>query len=615
MAAILMCAPACTTTTQTTPTTAPPNGIAQHEDVVVSVWAVNDGERVEQYNDDDVNPNRYRNSVWDGTAVRIFGGRNEVLAFQVIVEVGPTGINELSAALPILRQRDGAAEIVYRAPSPDPTDYVDRPISLFTEHYMEVSESAHTTASWIIDADGEPDDPYGWKPVQLIPENAARGLGGLPMSVEANANQGLWFEIYTAKDLPAGFYDGEIYIVADTLEVALPLELQVYDFTLPDENSMNAMIFYDEEFLYGEDGFHRSADVEAAYHRFAHRQRVEFVMGYDDRMYVQEAGIRARFDGSAFTPEHGYDGPGVSLGNNIIPRSFYGLPDTYYDSKDAIWADANAWMSSINSTFPHAITFLYMPDEPSSDEDCDFVRETALIVKTNPGIGGTLPLFVTSGYNADIDGVSSAFPAGLIDIWDMNMDLYRQSVARDQRNEGDDCWVYNGMRPYGGAPVYDCPATDMRANIWACFRAEINTYFYWHALYWQYNGRSSEHSNVWADTITYSENDGTMAAGDGVLVFPGEDVFHPEEDRNIAGPCSSIAMANLRRGLQDHQYLTMAREAGLNDLVDSLLDSIVPEVFGDISPVGIHFAERGDSYENARRQLAEALAGRNTTGG
>ena len=47
------------------------------------VWAVNDGEKVER--DARNHPASAHNSVWDGRLVHVFGARNEVVAFQVIV--------------------------------------------------------------------------------------------------------------------------------------------------------------------------------------------------------------------------------------------------------------------------------------------------------------------------------------------------------------------------------------------------------------------------------------------------------------------------------------------------------------------------------------------------
>ena len=62
------------------------------------VWAVNDSEKIER--DATNHPASARNSVWDGRVVRVFGARNEVVAFQVIVEADARGVGALSVRLP-----------------------------------------------------------------------------------------------------------------------------------------------------------------------------------------------------------------------------------------------------------------------------------------------------------------------------------------------------------------------------------------------------------------------------------------------------------------------------------------------------------------------------------
>ena len=101
----------------------------------------------------------------------------------------------------------------------------------------------------------------------------------------------------------------------------------------------------------------------------------------------------------------------------------------------------------------------------------------------------------------------------------------------------------------------------------------MRVYFYWHAVHWRHNSqkRGERNQNVWADSITFDNrgqpnkpiDDQGYIHGDGVLLYPGEDVLHPDQDRGIRGPISTIQLANLRRGLQDQQYLTLARSAGL----------------------------------------------------
>src|SRR5689334_20839890 len=156
------------------------------------VWAVNDGEKVER--DDTRHPASARNSAWDGRVAHIFGARNEIVAFQVIVEADQRGVKQLSLRLDSLAS--GSDRIRYQPPAIDPTDYVDRPIQIFTEHYMEVTSPSN--ASWVYDphSPAAPPDPTGWKPVQLVPENARPGRGGLPIDVRPGQNQAIWIDIY-----------------------------------------------------------------------------------------------------------------------------------------------------------------------------------------------------------------------------------------------------------------------------------------------------------------------------------------------------------------------------------------------------------------------------------
>jgi len=77
-------------------------GVSTVEAGVAAVWAVNDGEKVEQ--DDLAHTAKAGNSAWDGRTVRLFGAGNEVLAVQIMVESDAKGIAALSASLPELRR-------------------------------------------------------------------------------------------------------------------------------------------------------------------------------------------------------------------------------------------------------------------------------------------------------------------------------------------------------------------------------------------------------------------------------------------------------------------------------------------------------------------------------
>jgi hypothetical protein len=213
-----------------------------------------------------------------------------------------------------------------------------------------------------------------------------------------------------------------------------------------------------------------------------------------------------------------------------------------------------------------------------------------------------LPVFVTHEYDEALD------PA--IDIWCSGPRGFKIDRVLKERARGREYWFYNGGRPAGAAITIDAPATDPRATIWAAFKHDVRVYFYWHAVHWRHNSQKEgeRDQNVWASTITFdsrrqphtTDDDAGYIHGDGVLIYPGEERLHPEEDRGIPGPIATIQLANFRRGLQDHQYLTLARKLGLDA-------AIVPRVFSDAGD-RVSFPETGDPYEAARLKLAHAIA-------
>ncbi|HEV2826862.1 MAG TPA: glycoside hydrolase domain-containing protein [Pyrinomonadaceae bacterium] len=561
------------------------------------IWAVNDGEKIER--DDLDNPNKKSNSAWDGHKIKIFGARNEIIAFQIIVEADQDGIKQLMVILPELGRKSGGTKIKYLPPSIDPTNYVGRPIEIFSVNYMNVERASHAQWVYMPGSPAAPDDPTGWKPVQLVPENARAGRGGFPLGVAPDHNQAVWIEVYTNRNLPAGIYRGNVIVSADGQKQTIPIELELFDFTLPDENSMQVMVYYESL----QPKLYQGRDLNAAYHRFAHRQRVELVHGYD---IDQVKTARGLFSGKDFTRAKGYEGPGENVGSRIIPRTFYG-PGKDFDDRASAWRHADSWMTFLRQSFPKAITFLYLPDEPGRSE-YKYIHQLADNIHSNPGPGKTLPTFVTKHYVKELDGA--------IDIWDTGPLGYEIKRANEERARGRRYWIYNGGRPAAGAIVIDAPATDARATIWACFKHGIDNYFYWHGVHWQHNRQKvgERRQNIWSNPITFDNrgqpnkpvDDQGYINGDGVLMYPGEEKLHPEEDRGIAGPISTIQLANLRRGLQDHQYLTLARQFELNSLIEEVLQTVVPRVFSDArGKVG--FAETGNEYERARYKLAQAL--------
>ena len=129
------------------------------------------------------------------------------------------------------------------------------------------------------------------------------------------------------------------------------------DFALPDENSMHAMLYYSSD----QPERYHGRNLDAAYHRLAHRHRVELVHAYDEQTLLAAWG---RFSGADFTAAHGYEGPGRGVGNVLAPRTLLRTRHGSSTIAPTAWARSDAWMTLLAQKLPRAITFLYMPDEP-----------------------------------------------------------------------------------------------------------------------------------------------------------------------------------------------------------------------------------------------------------
>jgi len=562
---------------------------------VAAVWAVSDGEKVAK--DDRNHPLRSGNAIWNGKAVELVAARNEIVAFQVIVEADEAGVGTLRIALPELRS--AGSRIVYSPPAVDPSLFADRPIQLFSVNQMRVAEETH--AEWIWDPKGpaKPKKTVGWQPVQLVPENAKPGKGGFPLKAGASEVQAFWVEIYTGRDRPKGTYAGTLTVTADDQKRELPVTLRLLDFDLPDANSLDVMVYYEPS----QPEEYQGRNLDAAYHRFAHRHRVELVHAYDETKVRGNAG---RFSGADFTKAQGYEGPGESAGNKIAPLTFYG-PGAAFRDKEVARRRSDDWMRFFSQNLKGARTFLYLPDEPYPAQYAE-VRAFAETIRTNAGPGGKLPLFITKRVIPEFQG--------LIDIWCIPPQYLDLPKVAEERAKGNSVCFYNGGRPQGPAIVIDAPATEARVIPWAAFKHGIDLYFYWHGDHWRHNSQKQgeRRQDVWGNPITFDNRgqpkkpieDQGYINGDGVLLYPGEEKLHPDEDRGIAGPIGTIQLANLRRGLQDHQYLTLARRLGLEAEVRLALEAIVPRVFSDAGET-VSFPETGEPFERVRRVLGAAI--------
>ena len=173
---------------------------------IMRVWAVDDGEKIKK--EDITNPlaSDEKNSVWKNNAVNIFGGRNEIVAFQLIIQADASGAKNVNVSLSDMVNGNSAIPGSATGPA-DPFDYRGRYTELFTEHYLNMIK--RSPPLWFFSDSATPSAYYtGWVPDCLIPFSASQGKGGAPFSIDPDYNQAVWIDILIPRNASPGDNSG-----------------------------------------------------------------------------------------------------------------------------------------------------------------------------------------------------------------------------------------------------------------------------------------------------------------------------------------------------------------------------------------------------------------------
>ena len=161
---------------------------------------------------------------------------------------------------------------------------------------------------------------------------------GFPLSIpdiynniENQTNHGIWIDIFTPYDqdeAPPGKYTGNIEVTWDGGNRPVNVELNVWDFALPHENHPPGEIWNTSIRT-------MPAEKEMAYYHLARQHRfLPGIYGYEPKLSTDyasgtveidwaeyDAHLAPYMDGSAFTSQYGYWGPGygIPLQRIILP--------------------------------------------------------------------------------------------------------------------------------------------------------------------------------------------------------------------------------------------------------------------------------------------------------
>ncbi len=565
------------------------------------IWAVDDGEKIFREDLDSPLRDGKGNSVWDGEKVKLFAARNEIVAFQLVLEADSDGAKQVNVTVSDLT--NGTGRIRGSHPLPEPNDHVGVGVELFTEHYMHVTTPSYNDPegggfNWTAAANPR---LTGWIPDALVPFGAKSGKGGAPFNIAANTNQGVWADIYVPKEeVSAEVYAGRIVVAVGGEQVAeIPLELEVLDFALPDENHYRSMVFYSDSNIAARHGLRRGPEVWEMirrYHRMAHRHRIELI---GSGSWEELQALQGTLSGEAYTRAAGYQGPGEGVGNTLFSINTYGV--RFPDDEEGYRKESDRWVRWFEQNAPGAEYFLYLTDEPGHDR-FDWVKERARWIHDNPGPGGKLPVFLTKWPMEEL--------VGAIDIWCAPTGYLHRDASEAARGRGERVWLYAAYRPRTPGDVTDEYGIAFRLKPWIAHKHDIPRWFTWESTHWYPNSNEKPNDrpkNIFVDPVVFTSGTPyTTGNGDGTFFYPGEDRVFPDQDRSYPGPLSSIRMKMYRRGVQDVEYMWLAEQRGKGGEVRALLAELLPATMWEAGEEP-SWSNGNAEYEHGRRRLAQLI--------
>jgi hypothetical protein len=436
-----------------------------------------------------------------------------------------------------------------------------------------------------------------------------------PLPLRPGLNQPLWLEIYAPPTAAAGPHRGTILLTLQTNnsthQLRIPIEVHVYDFTLPEVAHLRSAMGMDagsiERYHKLEQPEHK-IDVYGRYLRnFAEHRISPYSFFHYAPIQVRFVGThpekRARVSFEEFdrwarvwlvsSPSHGKDSPETAppttpvIGKVPVPtpgprgvrfNSFH-LPlvgmggGTFYSRalgrlegfEEGTPEHTRLFRDYLGQVVAHLrqegwlpLAYTYWFDEPDP-------KDYAFVVAGQERIRAAAP---------DLKRMLTEQPEpellGHVDIW-CALTPYRthDSVAA-RHAAGEEVWWYICTVPKAPyiTPFIDHPATELRLWPWQAWQYNIDGILIWSTTWWTSpTAYPDSLQNPWEDPMSwvsgYGRQPGTREPwgnGDGRLLYP------PRRDPNTAtepcldDPINSIRWQNLRDGMEDYEYFWLLRQ-------------------------------------------------------
>jgi hypothetical protein len=182
----------------------------------------------------------------------------------------------------------------------------------------------------------------------------------------------------------------------------------------------------------------------------------------------------------------------------------------------------------------------------------------------------------------------------LVDVWAMPGRFYDPMRMSQLQQTGAEAWLRVDRPPFAGSVDVSTPPAIVRAIPWQAGRCEADAVLV-------------PRGNRWPARTDHDIMNHQVQGGGDWLLWPGPEV-------GLEVPVGSIRLKQLRRGLQDYEYLWLLRQYGRPELAEMVAESMVKYVgtdaYGDnhLDGVADSVVLDGQLWALARRLMGEELA-------
>lgn len=596
--------------------------VAAAQTPAVKLWAVSDGvrvspttgrlleDRVDIHKDYPSGDFRARNSVWDAATrtVSLKSARNEFVAFQVIIEA-PQPVSEVDLAFSGLEASGGAR-------------LAGRNLAIFKEWYVQVRQASTGYEKSSLGP--------GWYADALMPKRRAGLSSGFPFSIPdlhnnipEQKNHAVWIDIfvpYERAQAPPGRYTGTVEVTWKGGRDSLTVALEVWDFALPQQNHLRGDIWNgsmrqmppEEELLYYQLGQqHRFLPLIYAYRPKISVSGAQVTLDWTEF----DKRLAPYLDGSAFTAERGYWGPGygVPLDHMMLPFDVRRKTGTAWPINlptggrtpeyEAVWKETGRQIRAHLDADPQwrkvdKIAFLNGLDESYNEEAYEMMIYYGRLLHEAMG-RGWFKYRIDGGYSREaMDKLSKEVELLVCHTVSFDIDTIEYF-----RKKGVESWFYGPMiyeqrrnSGCGSNTFLDLDLLVNRAIGWIGWKYRAG----W--VEWEFDHNAFA---AWYEAENFKEPR-RIYNGSGQLIYRGAVMGYRQ-------PIASVRLKAQRRGLQDYEYFwLLAEKTGNNDAADRLVDRIIyKKPFGKAAMLDTEiWRNNPEQWDQVRLAAGDLIAGK-----